>query len=81
MLLAQSADISHSADHSHERQASLAKRVVELDRSAAMREAGYRACLTQLLRPGLHQFKSDLLVGAPREKACFGWMDAWDRCA
>ncbi len=46
-------------------QAALAKCALELDRTEAMREAGFLVALSRLLQPQLTA-KSDLLIGAPR---------------
>lgn len=75
LMLSQAADISHTESHSHADLARLAKTNVELDRNQAMQEAGYRTWLTHLVRPELHLFKSDLLIGLPQERigAYFDW--------
>eukprot|EP00983_Pelagomonas_calceolata_P102598 1158825-Pelagomonas_calceolata.AAC.13 len=39
-----------------------------LDRAEAAREAGYATAISNLLRPELHMYKSDLLFGVPLER-------------
>lgn len=65
--LATAADISHSDGHGFSALAERAKTCVELDRSCAMADLGYRTVLTKLLGVSPDEFvnKSDFLVGAP----------------
>jgi hypothetical protein len=74
-LLAKAADASESISHSYAHLARLAKVHVELDRGLSMEEQGFCQCLTSLLDPHLHPFKSDVLIGVPQEKvgAPFSW--------
>jgi hypothetical protein len=74
-LLAKAADASESSSHSYAHLARLAKVHVELDRSLSMGDHGFCHCLTSLLEPHLHPFKSDVLVGVPQERvgAPFMW--------
>lgn len=70
-LLAQAADISDkdSAGGSsrHQELCLQASAVLLQDRAEAAREAGYVVARTCLLRPELHAYKADVLVGVPLE--------------
>mmetsp|Transcript_25643 Transcript_25643/g.81427 ORF Transcript_25643/g.81427 Transcript_25643/m.81427 type:complete len:125 (+) Transcript_25643:2-376(+) len=64
--LAKAADYSHASHHDHPDLAQLAKANIEMDRSRATVEAGYRSVLTRLLRTDeFGAAKSDVIIGVP----------------
>ena len=74
--VAQAADYSHQAHHSHPELGSRAKTAIEVDRNAAASEAGYATALVRLLTDAkAPEAKSDLLIGAPNERReAFRWV-------
>eukprot|EP00200_Dunaliella_tertiolecta_P003566 CAMPEP_0202346032 /NCGR_PEP_ID=MMETSP1126-20121109/5001_1 /ASSEMBLY_ACC=CAM_ASM_000457 /TAXON_ID=3047 /ORGANISM="Dunaliella tertiolecta, Strain CCMP1320" /LENGTH=527 /DNA_ID=CAMNT_0048937391 /DNA_START=316 /DNA_END=1900 /DNA_ORIENTATION=+ len=70
-ILARAADISDkesSAAAEGQQLCLRAKAAVLQDRAEAAREAGYATAISNLLRPELHMYKSDLLFGVPLER-------------